>query len=145
MWDLRFLFCVVNLIVISLKCDILCNTGVMTANRNEHHSGVFVTNALVGSTFVVVVKCKAMQTKVAKQKGTEQQSEAIYWCSHYCQHDETVFFSSDIWHVLAHGALLTNNQAAVLTAQHVTLEPFRKTAGVHSPLLSVFPGFQLPR
>ena len=117
----------------------------MTANRNERHSRVFVTNTLVGGTFVVVVKCKVMQTKMAKQKGIEQQSEAIYWCSLYCQHDETFFFSSNIRYVRAHGALLTNNQADVLTAQHVTLEPFRETAGVHSPLLSVFPAFLLPR
>jgi len=86
-----------------------------------------------------------MWPEVARQKGTEQQSEVIYLCSHSCQRDEKVFFSSNIWHVRAPGVLLTNNQAVVLAAQHVRLEPFRETVGVLYTLLSILSRVQLPR
>lgn len=82
---------------------------------------------------------------MGRQKGTEQQRAVIYLCSQSRQHDETVCLSSNVWYLRAPGVLLTNNQAAAFTAQHVILEPFRETAGAHSPLLSVHADFQLPR
>lgn len=75
-----------------------------------------------------------------RQKRNEQQSEVIYLCSGPRQHDETVGFSSNVWYLRAAGVLLTNNQAAAFTAQHVILEPFRENAGAHSPLLSIDSG-----
>lgn len=95
--------------------------------------------------YLLFFKCKEMQPEVLRLRKTEQQSDVIYLCSHSCQHDETVCSSSNIWHVHAPGNLLTNNQAAMLTAQPVILEPFKETAGTRSLLLSVLSSFWLPR